>query len=259
MNLAGLRDEFRQKVCDEIDIEDQGLHRYIVYTPFMFDDGDHFVIVLKRKPDNKWVLTDEGHTFMHISYDNIDVGHGTRKNIIDQTLVNFSMANDSGEITLDVPENAFGDALFSFLQGLSKIADIKFLTRERARSTFMEDFRELLEKRIPPQRCSFDYTDPEKDPDGYYPVDCRINGMRRPLLVFAIGSNDKCRDATITIHQFEKWYRKFNSMAVFEDQTQINQRVLARFSDVVGKQFSNLGVRDRIETYLDEALNPPAD
>jgi hypothetical protein len=43
-------------------------------------------------------------------------------------------------------------------------------------------------------------------------------------------------------------------MAVFEDQTQINSKVLARFSDVVGKQFSSLGARDRIEKYLDETL-----
>ena len=144
MNLAGLREEFRQKICDEIDIEDQGLHRYVVYTPFMFDDGDHFVVVLKRKPDDRWFLTDEGHTFMHISYDNIDIWHGNRKSIIDQTLLSFSMTNDSGEIKLDVPENAFGDALFSFLQGLTKITDIRFLTRERAKSTFIEDFQELV-------------------------------------------------------------------------------------------------------------------
>lgn len=259
MNLLELREELRRKVCDEIDIEDQGLHRYIVYTPFMFDDGDHFVVVLKREPDDGWILTDEGHTFMHLSYDNVDVSHGTRRSIIDQALLNFAMVNESGELRLNIPDGAFGDALFSFVQGLTKISDAKYLTRERVRSTFMDDFRELLETKIPQQRCRFDYTDPERDPDGYYPVDCMINGMRRPLLIFAVGNNDKCRDATITIHQFEKWGRRFSSMAVFEDQTQINQRVLARFSDVVGKQFSNLGVRDRIDTYLDEILSPPAD
>ena len=83
--------------------------------------------------------------------------------------------------------------------------------------------------------------------------------MARPLFIFAISNNDRCRDATITIHQFEKWGRKFNSMAIFEDQTEVNQKVLARFSDVIGKQFSNLGVRDRIEQYLDEALHPRRD
>jgi hypothetical protein len=74
------------------------------------------------------------------------------------------------------------------------------------------------------------------------------------LFIFGVNNNDKCRDATITLHQFERWGFEFRSMAVFEDQTQINSKVLARFSDVVGKQFSSLGARERIEKYLDETL-----
>jgi len=255
MNLSTIREEFRRKVCDKVDIEEQGISRFVVCTPFMFDDGDHYVIILKHEKD-RWVLTDEGHTFMHMSYDEIDMSHGTRKGIIDQALLSFAMINDSGELKLDIPGEAFGDALFSFIQGLTKIADTRYWTHERVRSTFLEDFRELLESRIPGSRRVFEYTDPDNDPDQYYPVDCRVNGMTRPLFIFGITNNDRCRDATITIHQFEKWGRKFKSMAIFEDQTEINQKVLARFSDVVGKQFSNLGVRDRIEQYLDEALHP---
>lgn len=256
MNVVELREEFRRKVCEQVEVEGHGLDRYLIHTPFMFDDGDHFVIVLKRE-EKQWVLTDEGHTFMHVSYDEIDLSQGTRKNIIDQTLQNFAMTDQSGELKLNVPGGAFGDALFSFVQGLTKITDTRYWTRERVKSTFFDDFHELLEEKIPRQRRRFEYTDPEHDPDGYYPVDCRVNGMKRPLLVFAISNNDRCRDATITIHQFEKWGHEFNSLAVFEDQTQINQKVLARFSDVVGKQFSNLGVRDRIEKYLADVLNAP--
>ncbi|MBN1362984.1 MAG: DUF1828 domain-containing protein [Sedimentisphaerales bacterium] len=255
MNLVELREEFRRKICDEIDIEDQGLQRYIVYTPFMFDDGDHFVVVLKRESNDRWILTDEGHTFMHISYDNLDVSHGTRRSIVDQTLLSFAMVNDSGEIRLDVPEGAFGDALFSFLQGLTKITDIRFLTRERAKSTFMEDFRQLVSEKIPGQRLTLDYTDPEHDQKQFYPVDCRVNGTVRPLFIFAVSNDLKCSAAHTTILQFEKWGRRFNSMAIFEDQTQINRSILARFSDAVGKQFSDLGDRNRIGNYLDEVLN----
>ncbi len=258
MNLVELREELRRKVCDEVDIEDQGLQRYVVYTPFMFDDGDHFVVVLRHEPNGRWVLTDEGHTFMHVSYDNLDVSHGNRKSIIDQTLLSFAMVNDSGELRLDVPDGAFGDALFSFLQGLTKITDIRFLTRERARSTFMEDFRELMKEKIPSRRLALDYTDPDHDQKQLYPVDCRVNGTGRPLFIFAVNNDLKCSAAHTTILQFEKWGRKFSSMAIFEDQTQINRNILARFSDAVGKQFSDLGDRGRIDSYLDEAVNPPS-
>jgi hypothetical protein len=254
-NLLKLRDEFKSKVSDEIDVDETGLSRFVVHTPFMFDDGDHFVILLKSI-GNKWVFSDEGHTFMHMSYDEVDISHGTRKSIIDRVLQNFNLINESGELRLEVPGEAFGDALFSFVQALVKISDTAYWTREHIRSTFFEDLRTLLEKEIPPQRLTFDYTDPDNDPDRIYPVDYKANGASRPVFVFGINNDAKCRDATITIHQFERWGRKFSSMAVFEDQTQINSRVLARFSDVVGKQFSSLGARDRIVTHINEVLKP---
>ncbi len=253
MNVAELQKEFKRKVCEEIDVESEGLARFVVYTPFMFDDGDHFVIILKKLAD-RWILTDEGHTFMHMSYDEIDVSHGTRKSIIDQTLLNFNVVNESGEFCLEVPNEAFGDALFSYIQALVKISDITYLTRERVRSTFIEDFIHLLEDKIPAERRLLDYTDPYKDPDKIYPVDCRVNGMKRPLFILGVNNDAKCRDATITMLQFEKWGHDFRGVGVFEDQTQINNKVLARFSDVAGKLFSSLGAKDRIYKYLEETL-----
>lgn len=253
MNTAELQREFKRKVCDEIDVEQEGLDRYIVYTPFMFDDGDHFVILLKKRKE-QWHFTDEGHTFMHMSYGEIDISQGTRKSIIDQVLLSFRLANDGGELCLEVPDDQYGDALFSFIQALVKISDTAYWTRERVRSTFMEDFRAFLEERIPNQRRTFDYCDRQHDPEGKYPVDCKVNGLSRPLLVFGINNDSKCQYAQIALLQFEKWGQQFRSMAIFEDQEQINRSVLARFTDVVEKQFASLGTRDRMEKYLEEVL-----
>jgi len=254
MNTVELEREFKRKVSDEIDVEREGIDRYIVYTPFMFDDGDHFVIVLK-KHDDRWRFTDEGHTFMHMSYGEIDLSHGTRKGIIDQVLLSFRLANDGGELCLEVPDDQYGDALFSFVLALVKISDTAYWTRERVRSTFMEDFRTFLEEKIPSQRRTFDYYDRQHDPESKYPVDCKVNGVSRPLLVFGINNDSKCQYAQIALLQFEKWGQKFRSMAIFEDQEQINRSVLARFTDVVENQFASLGTRDRMEKYLDEVLS----
>ena len=74
-------------------------------------------------------------------------------------------------------------------------------------------------------------------------------------MVFALPSDDRVRDATISMQKFELWHIPHRSLAIFEDQEEVNRKVLARFSDTCEKQFSSLGAnKDRIATYLAEAM-----
>lgn len=249
MTVHSIEEEFRRKVCQEIGLVAEGLNRYVVLTPFTFDDGDHLSILLKQR-DGGWYLTDEGHTFMHVSYDEIDIEHGPRRRIVDTVLLSYGIRNEEGELKLFVEHEAYGDALYSFIQGLIKITDLSYLTRERVRSTFLDDLRTLLEEQVPESRRVFDYSDPRHDPQRKYVVDCRINGDRRPLFVFAILNDDRCRDATITCLQYERFGLQFVASGVFENQEEINRRVLARFSDVCEKQFPSLqSARERFQAY----------
>lgn len=256
MEILTIEKEFKAKVCNEIRLLQEGVDRFRVFTPFLFDDGDSFAIVLK-KTGADWVLTDEGHTFMHLSYD-IDIDSldkGTRAKIISTTLNTFGIKEKSGVIFALVTEENMGNVFYNYIQALIKITDVSYLSRERVKSTFWEDFKNFITQRIPADRFSFNYYDNIHDPKARYPVDCRINKLDRPLYIFAINSDDKCNVSTINILQYEKWGLQFKSLAIFEDQEEINRKALARFSDVCEKQFSSLiANQERIEKYLKESL-----
>ncbi len=256
MVLRDIQQAFKDSACGEIETVSSGLNRYIVHVPFTFDDGDHFVILLKEE-GGKWLLSDEGHTFMHLSYDygNLEFDQGGRRSIIDAVLSNFGIEDRGGELVLPIPIGEYGNALFSFAQAITKITDVTFLDRDRARSTFKEDFQELVEDKSREagfESVQFDYTHPVQDPQMQYPVDARINTKVTPqLLVLGIGNDANCRDATITLQQWEKWREVFQSITVFRDQTEINRLVLARFTNVAGRQLSSLeSAKDRLGPYF---------
>jgi len=261
MNIETVREDFKKRVCEQIDLQQEGEGRFVVVTPFRFEDGDHFGIFLKKE-NGHWILSDEANTLMHLSYqlDDQDLDSGNRGELIDGSLAGFSVQNRKGELVIPVSGGRFGDALFNFVQALTKVTDVSFLSRERVRSTFLEDFRAFLRSRVPEERLVFDWTDQHHDQAGKYPVDARVNHMPRPLLVYALPNDEKVNVATISLLTFEKWKIPFQSMAIFEDQESIARKTLARFTDICEKTYSNLeGNKDRIAEYLGRVLSMNVD
>ena len=167
----------------------------------------------------------------------------------------FNLHEAEGELSLMVPDGAYGDALFDYVQALLKITDVSYLTRERVQTTFLEDLRSLIVKHVPDQRRVARWHEPKLDPEAKYEVDYQLDG-RQPLYVFGLTNDDKVRDATITLQQLEAWHVRGSSLGIFENQTDIGRKVLARFSDHVGRQFSSLtGNEERIASYIAEYVN----
>jgi hypothetical protein len=259
MNIGSVRDDFKSKVCEQIDLEQEGEDRFLVVTPFRFEDGDHFVIVLK-KDQGQWILTDEASTIMHLSYwmddKALETGaSGNRKDIMDSSLLGFRVENRDGELIIPVAESRFGDALFNFVQALTKVNDISLLSREIVRSTFMEDLMEFIKENVDKTRLTFNWKEQERDPGGNYLVDCHINSMERPLLIYGVPNEAKANVAALSLRVFDSWDLQYQSLGVFEDQESMDPKPVARFTDSVQKTFSNLeGNKEPIRKYLRKSL-----
>jgi len=224
--------------------------RYVIYTPFTFDDGDHYVCILEKR-DGGWFLTDEGHTFMHMSYDMPDFLTGTRERVIQDTLGVHGIECRDGVLSLLTSEELVGHSVFSFIQAISKILNVTKFTRDVVRSAFSEDFAEMMTSLSGSSEIDFQWHDKEHDRECLYPVDCRIEGANRPWLIFAVTSTDKCRAATISCLKMEQFVPEARSIAVFEDQTSVNSKAVAQLTDAVWKPFSSLGGRGRIANYFE--------
>lgn len=247
---------FKSSVCDEVELSKVGINRYLVHVPFTFEDGDHYAVILKQGDNGRWILSDEGHTFMHVSYDVPEFERGNRRAIIDKVLAGQGIEDRVGELILPISEMQFGDALFSYLQAITRITDVSFLSRERIRTTFAEDFQTVVREASGNHEVQFGYWHPVHDQERRYAVDAWLDGgLERQVLVFGISNDDQCRDATITLYRWEGWQEKFHVISIFRDQTEVNRVVLARFSDVAERQFSSLDTaKERLRPYLADIM-----
>jgi hypothetical protein len=259
MNVKELEQSLQTSIGSQVEVIEEGIGRFPVITPFTMEDGDHFNIVLRGSESvREWYLTDEGDTLMHLSYwmDYDSLMKGNRRSIIDRVLGQFGIDNKDGELRLRVDYSDVGNATLSFLQALTRISDVTYLNREQVRATFLEDFRDFMKETVPEDRLTFDYNDKQYDKQKIYTVDAHINSRMVPLFVFAIGNNDRCRDVTINLHQYNSWQIQYQSIAIFQDQQDISRDVLARFSDVADKQFSSLtSSKVRIADYFRKILD----
>ena len=125
MNTEMIERDFREKVCEKLKISTEGVERFRVFTPFMFEDGDHLSIVLKKE-NGTWILSDEGHTYMHLTYDldEKDLQRGTRQKIISNALSVFNVQEREGELIVPIEDDSCGDAFFRFVQALLKIGNL---------------------------------------------------------------------------------------------------------------------------------------
>ena len=223
-------------------------------TPFTFPDGDHYPVYLSETRTGGVVLSDRGHTLMHISYEH-DVEAlftGTRAVLREQVVREAGIEEQDGVFSVEVAPEHIADALFNFGQALTKVYDLTMLSRAHVASTFYEDLRALLGTIVDEDGIETDYVPPEIPDGSNYPVDYRLQGKQDiPVFIYGVPNRDKARLTTIMLSHFLLHGLSFESVIVFEDQQEIPRLDLARLTNVADTAVASLDAKDDLRRKLD--------
>ncbi|MDE0480456.1 MAG: DUF1828 domain-containing protein [Gammaproteobacteria bacterium] len=254
LNTDAIRTLLCERLCAEVGIEQRRDGAAMLRTHFRFPDGDGYPIHLSETASGGLRLSDRGHTLMHISYEH-DVDSfmdGTRGALLERIVQEegLNWEGGRGALYLDTSPERLSQAVFSFGQALTRVYDLTLLSRSNVGSTFYDDLADLLLSVVDEEKIERDYQ-PEVANAQHYPVDYRIDGKAEiPLFVYGIPNRDKARLTTIMLSHFHLSSLSFESILVFEDQSEIPRVDLARLSDVGGDMISSLASRDDLNRKL---------
>ena len=124
-----LSESLRARV--RVHVRDDGV--FMLDTPFTFPDGDSYPIYLSENGTGSVILSDRGHTLMHMSYEHdVDALYdGARAALREQIVRESDIEEEDGVFTVETPPDRIADTLFRFGQALTKIYALSFFSRER--------------------------------------------------------------------------------------------------------------------------------
>jgi len=248
LNTDALRNLLCERLCAEVGVEQRPDGALLLRTHFRFPDGDGFPIHLSETDTGGLRLSDRGHTLMHISYEH-DVDSfmdGTRGALLERIIQEEGLdwGGHGGALCFETSPERLSEAVFNFGQALTRVYDLTLLSRSNIGSTFYDDLADLLLSVVDEEKIERDYQ-PEVNNAQNYPVDYRIEGKEGlSLFVYGIPNRDKARLTTIMLSHFHRCELRFESILVFENQSEIPRADLARLSDVGGDMVSSLASHD---------------
>ncbi len=242
LDPEALRSLLCERLCEEVGIHARPDGALMLRTHFTFPDGDGYPFHLSEAPSGGLRLSDNGHTLMHISYEH-DIDsflEGTRGMLLDRIVGESGIHQDRGVFSVDTVPEELPQSIFSFGQALTRIYDLTLLSRSNVGSTFYDDLADCLTGFVDESKMERDYQADVPNAEAY-PVDFRFEGKDGvPLFVYGVPNRDKARLTTIMLGYFHRHNLEFESVIVFDDQTEIPRVDLARLSDVAGDMVSSL-------------------
>ena len=190
--------------------------------PILHEDGDMVDIYLQDSPlgENHVRICDFGLTLMRLSY-TYEISTDTRQRIFDSILINNGVANDDGNLYVDVAIGRLNEGILQFAGCAQKVCNMRYWSRETVRSEFYDNLGQYITGELTEFVPVADVS-----PIIDYPirVDWSLTHQDRNFYVFGVRGNEKAKNVAIALLEFEKVQLPFISLVVHEDIEDLGRR-----------------------------------
>ena len=212
----------KKSICRQFDLEEICQNESLVHTDKYFDDGDELHIVLKEDNEGKFLLTDEGHTLMWLSYEDFKLTP-IRKSILDGIVSQNRVNLDEGRITASATSTEeVGEALSAMVQALIQVADMRRLSHNNVVSTFLEDIKEAYKNSSLSDRCEF-RKKIEVTKGDFIEPDIFINGST-PVLVYGVNNSERAKETFINLLFVRDSGSNYRTVVIIGDDADISKK-----------------------------------
>ena len=239
MNLEKIRASIGHDMSGGLNFYERrpGIHQVII--PIFHEDGDMVDIYVHDSPmgDGYVRICDFGMTLMRLSY-TFDVSTPTRERILESVLINNGVKRGDDGLYLDAPIGVVYQSMLQFAGCVQKVCNMRYWNRETVRSAFYDDLNEYVESEM--KRFSPVQNYAPLAGNDVLSVDWFLQHNGRDLYVFGVRGNDKAKDVTISLLEFQKARLSFISLVAHEDMDDLGKREKRYLTDNADLQYSTL-------------------
>ena len=248
MEIRRIRESLSHSFRAGIDVYERRPGDYQLIVPIRHEDGDMVDVYLQNSPcGGEYVrICDFGMTLMRLSY-SYELSTAARQQIFDNILINNGVGNNAGNLYLDAHLASLYESILQFVGCAQKVCNMCYWSREITRAVFYDDLRDYVTSemiKFSPVADQFPL------PDFPNSVDWSLTHSSRNFYVFGVLGNDKAKNVTISLLEFQKAKLPFISLVVHENMHDLGKRetlLLTRNADTqypILTDFTERGTED---------------
>ena len=190
--------------------------RYLVQSPFQFEDGDGYPIVVERHAGG-WRVTDLGGTASHLAVDDVDVTPVRLEMLVD-IAEGSGFKFDNLVLSRVQAESPTEFDIADVVQAIAQLSALRFISRERVRRLYREDVARFIEEHVPQEFRDMRWR-PPNDSKGLYSTEALLRPSgpdQRPTTLFAVGNAEQAERTAVSVLMHQRWELDVSPLVVYD-------------------------------------------